>query len=48
MHNCIEGMGVSDPNFCATSWSSDVPAFRSDPCVCRGCDWVRNTAAERK
>ena len=26
MHSCIDGIGVSCPNFCATSWSSEVPA----------------------
>ena len=25
-----------------------MPAQRSEPCVCFGCDWVRNTALERK
>ena len=48
MHSCIDGIGVSWPIFCATIWSIDVPACRSEPCVCFGCDCVRNTAAERK
>src|SRR5687767_15215860 len=44
----MDGIGVSWPYFCANNWSSEVPALRSEPCVCFGCDWVRNTAAERK
>ena len=48
MHSCIEGIGVSWPIFWATIWSIEVPAWMSEPWVCLGCDWVRNTAAERK
>ena len=48
MQNCIDGSGVDCPNFFAYIWSSEVPAQMSEPCVCFGCDWVRNTALERK
>jgi hypothetical protein len=48
MQNCIDGSGVDCPNFFAYCWSSEVPAQMSAPCVCFGCDWVRNTALERK
>ncbi len=48
MQNCIDGSGVSWPKRCAYSWSIEVPAQMSDPCVCFGWDWVRNTALERK
>ena len=48
MQNCIDGIGVACPKRCAYIWSNDVPAQMSEPCVCLGCDWVRNTALERK
>ncbi len=48
MQNCIDGIGVDCPYFFAYIWSSDVPAQMSAPCVCFGCDCVRNTALERK
>ena len=48
MHSCIDGIGVSWPKRAAYSWSSEVPTWTSDPCVCFGCIWVRNTALERK
>ncbi len=48
MHSCIDGIGVSCPYFCAYIWSSEVATCTSDPCVCFGCAWVRNTALERK
>ena len=48
MQSCMEGITVSCPMRRATSWSSDVPTYRSAPMVCLGCDCVRNTALERK
>ena len=48
MQNCIDGIGVACPYFCAYIWSKEVPAQMSEPCVCFGCDCVRNTALERK
>jgi hypothetical protein len=48
MQSCIDGIGVSWPNRWAYIWSSEVPTFTSEPSVCFGCDWVRNTALDRK
>ncbi len=48
MQNCIDGSGVDWPKRCAYIWSIEVPHQMSEPCVCLGCDWVRNTALERK
>ena len=48
MQNCIDGSGVDCPNRCAYIWSIEVPHQMSEPCVCLGCDWVRNTALDRK
>ena len=36
MQSCIDGIGVSWPMRRATIWSSDVPTYRSEPCVCFG------------
>jgi hypothetical protein len=48
MHSCIDGIAVSSAILRATIWSNDVPTNTSDPCVCFGCDCVRNTALDLK
>jgi len=48
MQSCIDGIGVSCPYCFATTWSNEVPASTSEPCVCFGFACVRNTAADRK
>ena len=48
MQSCIDGSGVSWPKRLAYIWSSDSPTKTSEPWVCFGWHWVRNTALERK
>ena len=48
MVSCIDGIGVSWPNFCAYNWSIEMPTLTSEPSVSFGCACVYITALERK
>ena len=48
MLSCIDGIGVSLPNFRTYNWSIDVPTLTSEPSVSFGRTWVYITALDRK
>ena len=48
MLSCIDGIGVSCPNFWTYIWSIDVPTLTSDPSVSFGRTCVNITALDRK